>query len=72
MIKIEGQIGDPEIDKANYIVKVKVDDTVNIKNLQVSKLTVSNDAVIQIVGYPKFPSKGFSSLENIPKNQIRW
>lgn len=67
LIKIEGQIGDPEIDKANYIVKVKVDDTVNIKNLQVSKLTVSNDAAIQIVGYPKFPSKGFSSLENIPE-----
>lgn len=67
LIEIEGQVGDAVIDKTNHTVKIQVNDAVDMKALQVSAFNVSNDATIQMVGFPKFPSKGFSSLENVPE-----
>lgn len=66
-IELEGQLENGVvIDNVNYTVKVKVNDAVDVKNLQIRKLTVTNDASIQLVGYPKFPAEEFTSLENLP------
>ena len=65
-IEVDG-LKETEIDKANRTVKIKVNDAVNIKELQIRSFTVSNDAAVQMIGFPKFPSQGFSSLENIPE-----
>lgn len=59
------------IDKNSYSVKLYVDDTVDLRNLRITKLTVSNDATLLIDStvcnnYAKFPTVGFSSLDEIP------
>lgn len=66
LIEVEGQVGDAEIDRTNYAVKIKVDDVVNVKDLRVLRFSVSNDATIRMNGYPDFPSKGFASSDHIP------
>ena len=59
------------IDKNSYSVKLYVDDTVDLRNLRITKLTVSNDATLLIDStvcnnYAKFPTVGFGSLDDIP------
>lgn len=59
------------IDKNSYSVKLYVDDTVDLHNLRITKLTVSNDATLLIDStvcnnYAKFPTVGFGSLDDIP------
>lgn len=59
------------IDKNSYTVKLYVDDTVDLHNLRITKLTVSNDATLLIDStvcnnYAKFPTVGFDSLDDIP------
>lgn len=59
------------IDKNSFSVKLYVDDTVDLRNLRITKLTVSNDATLLIDStvcnnYAKFPTVGFSSLDEIP------
>lgn len=59
------------IDKNSYSVKLYVDDTVDLRNLRITKLTVSNDATLLIDStvcnnYAKFPTVGFGSLDEIP------
>lgn len=59
------------IDKNSYTVKLYVDDTVDLHNLRITKLTVSNDATLLIDStvcnnYAKFPTVGFGSLDEIP------
>lgn len=59
------------IDKNSYTVKLYVDDTVDLRNLRITKLTVSNDATLLIDStvcnnYAKFPTVGFGSLDDIP------
>lgn len=59
------------IDKNSYTVKLYVDDTVDLSKLRITKLTVSNDAALVIDStrcnnYTKFPTTGFSSLNDIP------
>lgn len=59
------------IDKNSYTVKLYVDDTVDLHNLRITKLTVSNDATLLIDStvcnnYAKFPTVGFGSLDDIP------
>lgn len=59
------------IDKNSYSVKLYVDDTVDLRNLRITKLTVSNDATLLIDStvcnnYAKFPTVGFDSLDDIP------
>lgn len=59
------------IDKNSSSVKLYVDDTVDLRNLRITKLTVSNDATLLIDStvcnnYAKFPTVGFSSLDEIP------
>lgn len=66
-IELEGQIDDlAVIDKVNRTVKIKVNDAVDLKKLKVRKFVVSNDASVQIIGYPAFPSMSFSSSDNLP------
>lgn len=77
-IEVEGQC-DAEgksstqatIDKADRIITLYVDDTVDITKLRITKLTVSNDAKLipdstVCNNYSKFPDTGFESLEDIP------
>lgn len=59
------------IDKNSYTVKLYVDDTVDLSKLRITRLTVSNDAALVIDStrcnnYTKFPTTGFSSLNDIP------
>lgn len=59
------------IDKSSYTVKLYVDDTVDLRKVRITKLTVSNDATLLIDStvcnnYAKFPTVGFSSLDDIP------
>lgn len=59
------------IDKNSFSVKLYVDDTVDLRNLRITKLTVSNDATLLIDStvcnnYAKFPTVGFGSLDEIP------
>lgn len=69
---IEGQVGTPEIDKSAGTVAVEVDDAVNIKNLRIEKLVVTNDATIRVdsskcIDYKNFPQIGFASIDSLPK-----
>lgn len=58
------------ISKTNYTVSLYVDDTVDLTKVPITKLTVSNDAEIEVdsaacVDYGNFPTAGFSSLSNL-------
>lgn len=76
--EVEGQCGpdgsgsqQATIDKNARTVKLYVDDSVNLSKLRITKLTVSNNATlvpdsILCHNYAKFPTVGFSSLDDIP------
>ena len=58
------------IDKTKRTVSIVVDDGVDISKLRITKLSVSNDAVISIDpnicnNYSKFPTTGFDSLDEL-------
>lgn len=58
------------IDKTKRTVSIVVDDGVDISKLRITKLSVSNDAVISIDqnicnNYSKFPITGFDSLDEL-------
>lgn len=58
------------IDKTKRTVSIVVDDGVDITKLRITKLTVSNDAVISIDStvcnnYSKFPTSGFETLDDL-------
>ena len=58
------------IDKTKRTVSIVVDDAVDITKLRITKLTVSNDAVISIDStvcnnYSKFPTSGFETLDDL-------
>lgn len=77
-IEVEGQCDadgnsstQATINKADRIITLYVDDTVDLTKLRITKLTVSNDAALIIDStvcnnYSKFPKAGFESLESIP------
>lgn len=70
--QIEGQIGFPEINKANGTVTVEVSDAVDLKQLTIQKMTVTNEAKIvadssRCVDYKNFPQIGFVALDSLPK-----
>ena len=59
------------INKTDRTVSLYVDDTVDLTNLRITKLTVSNDATLVIDpsvcnNYEKFPTTGFESLDQLP------
>ena len=59
------------IDKTNRTVSFYVDDTVDLTQLRITKLTVSNDATLVADpsvcnNYEKFPATGFESLDQLP------
>ncbi len=59
------------INKSAYTVTLYVDDTVDLSQLRITKLTYSNDAVLSVdpevcSNYDKFPSVSFSSLDDLP------
>lgn len=58
------------IDKTKRTVSIVVDDGVDISKLRITKLSVTNDAVISIDpnicnNYSKFPTTGFDSLDEL-------
>ena len=58
------------IDKTKRTVSIVVDDGVDISKLRITKLSVSNDAVISIDpnicnNYSKFPTSGFETLDDL-------
>ena len=58
------------IDKTKRTVSIVVDDGVDISKLRITKLSVTNDAVISIDpnicnNYSKFPTAGFDSLDEL-------
>lgn len=58
------------IDKTKRTVSIVVDDAVDVTKLRITKLTVSNDAVISIDStvcnnYSKFPTSGFETLDDL-------
>ncbi|MBQ8224528.1 MAG: PCMD domain-containing protein [Bacteroides sp.] len=70
--EVEGQCAAEEggsvqatIDKSKYTIKLYVDDSVELSNLQITKMTVSNDATIvapdACVDAAAFPTLGFES-----------
>lgn len=70
-IGVEGLTGNVEIRNSDRTVTLQVDDTVDLQNLQITKLKVNFDARI----YPDsakcqdvsaFPEKGFASLDSVP------
>lgn len=77
-IEVEGQCDEngnsgaqSVINKSDRTVKIYVDDTADLSKLRITKLVVSNDAEIVIdtalCNNPqKFPSHGFSSLDEMP------
>lgn len=59
------------INKTDRTVTLYVDDTVDLTQLRITKLTVSNDATLVIEpsvcnNYEKFPTTGFESLDQLP------
>ena len=76
--EVEGQCGpdgsgsqQATIDKNARTVKLYVDDSVDLSELRITKLTVSNNATLVpdstlCHNYAKFPTVGFSSLDDIP------
>lgn len=59
------------INKNDRTISLYVDDTVDLTNLRITRLTVSNDASLIIDStlcnnYSKFPANGFESLEALP------
>lgn len=59
------------INKTDRTVMLYVDDTVDLTQLRITKLTVSNDATLVIApsvcnNYEKFPTTGFESLDQLP------
>lgn len=59
------------INKTDRTVTLYVDDTVDLTQLRITKLTVSNDATLVIDpsvcnNYEKFPTTGFESLDQLP------
>lgn len=59
------------INKNDRTISLYVDDTVDLTQLRITKLTVTNDATLVIDSticnnYSKFPTTGFESLEAIP------
>lgn len=59
------------INKNNRTVALYIDDSANLSNLRITKLSVSNQAEIiadEAVchNFSKFPTQGFESLESIP------
>lgn len=71
---VEGQLDNTlEIDKTKGTVTVEVSDNVDLTALRIEKLTVTNEAEIQMdsaacVNYKDFPAIGFSSLDSLPKS----
>lgn len=72
--EVEGLVANSlEIDKSKGTVSVEVDDYVNLKQLRIERLEVTNDARIKMdslrcVDYAKFPTFGFASLDSLPKS----
>ena len=59
------------INKTDRTVTLYVDDTVDLTQLRITKLTVSNDATLVIDpsvcnNHEKFPTTGFESLDQLP------
>ena len=59
------------IDKTNRTVDIVVNDAVNLSNLSITKLTVSNEATLlpdtsKCNNYSKFPQTGFDDLSELP------
>lgn len=59
------------INKNDRTIALYVNDTVDITQLRITKLTVTNDATLVIdstlcSNYSKFPTAGFESLESLP------
>ena len=59
------------INKTDRTVTLYVDDTVDLTQLRITKLTASNDATLVIEpsvcnNYEKFPTTGFESLDQLP------
>ncbi|ADV45187.1 PCMD domain-containing protein [Bacteroides helcogenes] len=59
------------INKTNRTVILYVDDTVDLKKLRITKLTVNNNAALVLDSavcnnHSKFPGMGFESLDNLP------
>lgn len=70
---VEGQVGNSlEIDKVKGTVTVEVNDGVDLTNLLIEKLVVTNEAFVRMdsascIDYKNFPTIGFVSLDSLPK-----
>lgn len=72
-MEVEGQTVPAEIDLAKYTVALTVNDSVDLKELRITKLVVTSNAEVvadslKCVSFPKFPTVGFASLDSIPRS----
>lgn len=79
-LEVEGQCGpdgsgagQSSIDKVGRTVSLFVNDEVDIRNLRIKKLTVTNDAEIlpedvSLIDKDHFPRRGFAALDSLPSS----
>lgn len=67
----DNNIADAAIDNSKRTVTLYVNDSVDVRELKITQLKISNDALLladsaACVDYGHFPDAGFSSLDSIP------
>lgn len=72
-MEVEGQTVAAAIDPSKYTIGLTVNDSVDLKELRITKLVVSSNAEVIVdslkcVNFLKFPTIGFASLDSIPRS----